>query len=69
MSENRKFMPLYTKNQWRVGYFYYKHLKEYKHVVAKTDGCVYSGKVVRGARDIPQEVKDVYYFWCAMLEE
>jgi Ni,Fe-hydrogenase III small subunit len=69
MSDNRKFMPLYTKNEWRVGYFYYKHLPEYKHVVARIDVCAYSGIIVKDARNIPQEVKEVYYFWSAMLEQ
>lgn len=69
-----KFITLYSKKGWSVGYYPgYGGMapSEFIEIMRGQEVNVsYAGKIVRqGTPQIPPEVKEVYYFWCAMLEE
>lgn len=67
----RHFITLYAKNKWSIGYWpHYSGMRDYEHIEIRNDFANYSGKIVReGSPQIPQEVKEAYWFWCGMLEE
>lgn len=69
-----KFITLYAKNGWSVGYhpgYGGMNPSEFIEIMSGQEVIAsYGGKIVRkGSPQIPAEVKEVYYFWCAMLEE
>lgn len=68
----RKFITLYSKKGWSVGYhpgYGGMDASEFIEILSDLGTVSYAGLIVRGARNIPPEVKEVYYFWCAMLQE
>lgn len=70
---DRRFITLYAKDGWSVGYhpgYGGMAPAEFIEIMSGAMSVSYAGKIVRhGSPQIPPEVKEVYFFWCAMLEE